>query len=343
MHSNPHHILVAHLTGLTETILALPALRALRHHFERSAITIVSSAAGAEVLRLAGCAETILAGGRISGGEWSDPRGLYRSAQVCRELRRGRFDLSIEFEPGLENGILQRFAQPASRLAQRPTLNRGFGALIERIAAGLLKQPPPLIHLAHRYLKLLEPLGVRPIEALPRLATDRAADQRVDRLLDRHRLAGGELLVGIHTGAGAPRWPRERFASIAARMIHNLNALVVVFAGPRERGSAKTLAAALPAKRAIAIESPKLSDLISWAARLSVLVAPLHGPAHVAAAAGTPVVAASISTGPSPQDLLGEPHLHIRGPSAETISEEAIYEAACRLIKTNRAERLRAR
>jgi ADP-heptose:LPS heptosyltransferase len=75
---------------------------------------------------------------------------------------------------------------------------------------------------------------------------------------------------------------------------------------------------------------------------LSVLVANHAGPAHVAAAVGTPVVAASTFAGPSAQDLLSKHHAHIRRQRAETIPEEEVYEAACRLLKTSRAEILRA-
>lgn len=89
---------------------------------------------------------------------------------------------------------------------------------------------------------------MRPIEAEPRIATSRESDERIERLLRKHNVEFGELLVGVHPGAGygKPRWPIERFASIAARIIHNFNARVLVFSGPNERGLAKRLAAMLP-------------------------------------------------------------------------------------------------
>jgi ADP-heptose:LPS heptosyltransferase len=194
-------------------------------------------------------------------------------------------------------------------------------------------------------LKKLEPLGVRPVEAEPRIATLRESDERIEKLLRKHGAAFGELLIGVHPGAGRgrPRWPIDRFASIAARLIHNFGARVLVFSGLGERGQAKRLAAMLPARRAIAIESPKITDFVSAAARLSLFVGNHSGPAHVAAAAGAPVVAVSTFVQPSPQDLLGARVEHIRAPHVTLISEEDVYEAACRLLKTNRAEFLRSR
>jgi ADP-heptose:LPS heptosyltransferase len=106
---------------------------------------------------------------------------------------------------------------------------------------------------------------------------------------------------------------------------------------------AKRLVATLPARRAIAVESPKIADFVSAAARLSLFIGDHSGPAHVAAAAGTPVVVASTFISPSPQDLLGPRVEHIRAPHVALISEEDVYEAACRLLKTSRAGFLRSR
>jgi heptosyltransferase III len=343
MLSDSQNILVTHIAGLTQTTLALPALRSLRSHLPHSRITIVSGAIAADMVQLAGCADEILPVARFKHAEFLDPRALYRSAKVWGELRRANYDLAVELYEGTESEIVLRLANPRSRL-NRP-MNKGLAVVIERVAKVLLRQPPELIHAAHQYLKLLEPLGVRPIESEPRLATDRASDESIDRLLRKHAVGMGELLVGIHPGSGVgrERWPRSRFASIASRMIHNFNARVIVLAGPAERGAARKLVAELPAKRAIAIESPKLTDFVSAVARLSLLVANHSGPAHVAAATGTPVVAVSTTAGPSPHDLLGEHHEHIRGSHVDLISEEDVYDAACRLLKMSRAAFLRSR
>jgi len=343
MLSDSQNILVTHIAGLTQTTLALPALRSLRSHLPHSRITIVSGSIAADLVKLAGCADEILPVARFRHAEFLDPRALYRSAKAWGELRRANYDLAVELYADTESEIILRLANPRSRL-NRP-MNNGLAVVIERVAQALLRQSPKLIHAAHHYLKLLEPLGVRPVESEPRLATDRASDESVDRLLRKHAVGMGELLVGIHPGSGVgrERWPRSRFASIASRMIHNFDARVIVIAGPAERGAARRLVAELPAKRAIAIESPKLTDFASAAARLSLLVANHSGPAHVAAATGTPVVAVSTTSGPSPHDLLSGHHEHIRGSHVDLISEEAVYDAACRLLKMSRAEFLRSR
>ncbi len=336
------HILIVHVAGLEQTTLALPALRSLRRHLPQSRITIVSSATAADLLRLAGCADEVLPITRFRGAEFLNPRKFYRATKSLGQLRGDYFDLIIEFKTGSESGIVQQFTHSRERLVGK---KKGIEAALDRLSRALTKSGATLRHDAHEYLKKLEPLGVRPVEAEPRIPTLRESDERIEKLLDKHQVALGEMLIGVHPGAGRgrPRWPIERFASVASRLIHNFGARALVFAGPAERGSAKRLATMLPSKRAIAIESPKIADFVSAAARLSLFIGNHSGPAHVAAAAGAPVIVASTMVEPSARDLLGDRVEHIRAPHVALISEEDVYEAACRLLKSSRAEFLRSR
>src|SRR5215468_10630476 len=103
------HILIVHIGGLAQTTLALPALRSLRQHLPQSRITIVSSSVGADLLRLAACADEILPVARLRDAEFLNPRKFYRAARSLRELRRERFDLAIEFKTGAESSLLMQF------------------------------------------------------------------------------------------------------------------------------------------------------------------------------------------------------------------------------------------
>jgi ADP-heptose:LPS heptosyltransferase len=347
MSEQPQHILVIHIAGLAQTTLALPALRSLRAHSPQSRITVVASASAADLIRLAGCADEVLTVGRFRHAELLNPTAFFRSTKAINELRHSNFDLAIEFKSNAEGTAVLSFAKPIEKLKPVKGVAKGLSGLLEQFTQ-TAAQKTPANHLAHLYLKKLEPIGVRPIESEPHLLTDAAADQRFEKLLHKHAVEYGELLIGIHPGAGLPqhRWPLERFISIGSRLIHNFNARLLVFAGPQERGLAKRIVAQLPAKRAIAIQSPKLPDLVSAFARLSLLVANHSGPAHVAAAAGSPVVVISTfvkHSSPMLTDVLSRRCEHIRASHIAMISEEAVYESACKLLKTNRAEFLRQR
>lgn len=338
--SAPRTILVLHLAGITRVLLALPALRALRQHFGEARIAVVTGSSCADLVEMAQCADEALPMGRFQGAELLGPRAFYRSLGSIGQLRRQHFDLAIDLTPNVESEFLMRLALPVSRMVERAATRGGLAPLMERFRRLLNPAPALTFHQSHQYLKMLEPLGVRPVEAEPRLTTDPVSDEKIEKLLRKHGAQAGELLIGVHPGADhlLGRWPVERFTSIASRLIHNFNARVLVFAGPSERGMAKKMTAALPAKRAIALESPSIRDFVSASARLSLLVANHAAPAHLAAAVRTPVLAASVSTGSTPWDVLGTNVVHVRAPHAELIAEDEIYEAACRLLKINRAE-----
>ena len=348
MASDPRNILVVHIAGLGQTVLALPALRALRQHLSEARITVAASTLGAEVIRLARCADEILPVGRLRGAEMLKPSSAYRSSKTLSEIKRGYYDLAIELNSNTEAGLLMQLAQPRARLnGKRNSLSHGLSIVIERATRKLVNHSwqPQLTHDAHAYLQKLEPLSVRPFEAEPRLTTDREADARLERLLAKHGIAFGELLIGLHPGAGKrkPRWEFEHFVNLGARLYHNFNARLLVFAGKQERGMARRLVRELPAKSAIALEATKLPDLASALARLSLFIANHSGPAHLAAAVGAPVIVISPHPVPTAQDILGKQQLHLRAPHLSLISEEAVYEAACQMLKSNRASVLSAR
>ncbi len=340
------NILVVHVAGLGQTILALPALRALRQHLPDARITIATSTSAADLIRLADCADEVLPVGRLRGAEVLAPRSAYRSSKTLGEIKRGYYDLAIELQRNTEAGVLLQLAQPRERLdRRRNTLSHGLSLVIERATQRLANLPAKLTHDAHAYLQRLEPLGVRPLEAEPRLSTDRDADARLERLLTKHGVQSGELLIGIHPGAGRkkPRWDFEHFVNLAARLHHNFNARLLVFAGRSERGLARRLVSELPGKSALAFESAKLLDVVSAMARLSLFAGNHSGPAHLAAAAGAPVVVISPHPEATAQDVLGTRQIHLRAPHISMITEEAVYHAACQLLQSNRASVLSTR
>src|SRR5262249_16070500 len=149
-----------------------------------------------------------------------NPRKFYRAAKSLKELRREHFDLAVEFKTSAESGLVMQFVHSRERLTGK---KRGIDAALDRLSQAISGSRDLSRHVAHDNLRRLEPVGVRPIEAEPRINTLRESDERIERLLVKHDVGFGELLIGVHPGAGEgrPRWPLDRFTSIATRMIHN--------------------------------------------------------------------------------------------------------------------------
>ncbi len=328
-------IFVSHVAGIGQTVLALPALRALRNTFPQSQITVASSYTALEVVRLSHCANEVFPIGRSS--EIIHPRASYQSLKSLRALRREHYDLTIELQRGAAGGIARFLAQLGSHKKHKK--------LLTQIREAVLRHSLSDKHAAQLYLEIIGELGAFPIDREPKLFTEQAADARIDARLGKSNLLAGGLFIGLHPGAGhnKPRWPLERFLVVAEKLIHLLNARVLVFAGPHERGLARAVVKQLPAKHALAFDSVPLNDVTSALARLSVLISNHSGLTHLAAAVGAPVVAVSPLAVSHANDLLSQNHLHIRKPLMDAITTDEVYEAACQLIQSSRAESLWAR
>ncbi len=328
-------IFVSHVAGIGQTVLALPALRALRAAFPQSQITVASSYTAIDVVRLSHCANEVFPVGRNS--EIINPRASYQSLKSLRTLHREHYDLTIELQRGTAGSVARFLAQLGSQKKHKK--------LLTQIREAILRHSLSDKHAAQLYLEIMGELGAFPIDREPRLFTERAADTRIDTRLEKSELLPGGLFVGLHPGAGRnkPCWPLERFLVVAEKLIHLLNARVLVFAGPHERGLARSVVKQLPAKHALAFDSAPLNDVTSALARLSVFISNHHGLTHLAAAVGTPVVALAPLSLSHANDLLSQNHLHLRKTMLDAITTDEVYEAAGQLIQSNRAEFLRAR
>jgi len=272
--SAPRRLLVVRAGALGDTLMVTPLLRALREKFPASEIDVLCSRLAVGILELA--------------------PGIAR-----------RFPLryrNLPYAISLEKHTLVR------ELRAR---DYDFAILLERVK---------------RYRFLLERAGVREIRSFRETPFDprahaivnnlRAAgfeeEGRLDMevfLSDDDRKRAAELLsdvpgprIGIHVGYG-PRgkkrnqserlkgWSSDNFTAVAAELLERGASLV--FTGTREdSGDVESILARLPsAGSAVSLAGrTSMRELAAVIQGLDVLVSVDSGPAHLAAATGTPLV-----------------------------------------------------
>lgn len=272
--SRLRRVLVRLPNWLGDTVMALPAVRALRRALP-----------GAHLTCLGPWAVPILEAepGIDRCGTW--PRGWRAQAALLRRLRAERIDLAVLFPGSFTAALAAWLAGARWRLGYRED---GRGALLTHALP-----PPGRIHQAAAYLALLEPLGVEAVPATPTLEILRARREEARRLLAEVGVAPGHRAVGIQLGAAfgpAKLWPPERLGAVAAAL--ERDGTPAVFLGtadarPLLDRAAKVLAGT--PRSLVGRDHPAL--LPALLAELAVLVAPDSGPAHLAAAVGVPVVA----------------------------------------------------
>jgi ADP-heptose:LPS heptosyltransferase len=158
-------------------------------------------------------------------------------------------------------------------------------------------------HSVENQWDLLTTLGIPPpdrtLDAVE-MAPDAAAVHSVASRLESAGLSPDAPLIVIHVSAGNPfrRWPTDRFADVAARLIAaNPSRVVVLTSGPSESGAADAVGiaarAALPeslASRVARCGEFDLAELRALVDRAALYIGGDSGPMHIAGTTGTPVV-----------------------------------------------------
>jgi heptosyltransferase I len=277
-------ILIVRLGSLGDIIHTLPAAAALREAWPEARLDWVVDARQREILELVPILDRrIVLRGR-------SPRDWLAAAVA---LRRGRYDVAIDFQGLLKSALLAR-ASGARRVVGFPL--RHLRERSARVFYSRTFRPGPG-HVIEKNLALVRGLGRREpgnwrTGELGKWFPLRVpGETRED--LHWHRLGFGadEPYALLNPGAAWPnkRWPPDRFAGLAARLRSRQALRSVVMWGPGEESLARAVAEASDGAAAIAPRT-NMADLVRLARGAAVLVSGDTGPLHVAAAVGTPIV-----------------------------------------------------
>jgi ADP-heptose:LPS heptosyltransferase len=319
--TDPRNILAIHFGQLGDVILGLPALDALRGRFPSARITALTGTPADQIARLAGLADRVVGVNRHALKDAPKHVAVRDIVRLALALRRERFDAVVDFHAFYETGLLARFSGAPLRVG--PTReNRSL-----RFAYTVTAPPEDRsAHLVERYLAIATAAGANARTREPRItpAPEDAAEaaRRIDALVPAARAAP---IVGLNPGAGyeARRWPGDRFAALG-RALASDGARVLVFAGPEERGLGERIATEI-GTRAAGAEGLTLGELAAVMRLCALVVSNDTGPAHIAAACGTPtLVLMPGNAGPSPFAVRGERN---RLVYAETVAAISVEEA----------------
>jgi lipopolysaccharide heptosyltransferase II len=232
--------------------------------------------------------------------------GILGAASLLRSRRHER---GILLTPSLSSAIV--FALGGVK-ARRGTATDGRRLLL---TDPLEPRSPTAQHRAALY-HLLVTGDVPDTPLVPRVRIDDALGERWRALAGTH--AAGAIGLFPGSNASSRRWPPERFAELARRLAAAGHA-VVVFGGPGEEALSRSVA------QEVALDLGGRTDLPLLAAGLAscrLVVTNDSGPMHLAAAAGTRVVAVWGAGEPRETGPLGDGHRLVR--------HEALPCIACR-------------
>ena len=268
-------ILVIRAGALGDTLMATPVLPALAQRYPGARIDVVASAAAAPLLHgHPAIAETFTLHRRNLPYLVSPEK-----RRLVAKLRRGAYDLAIVLE----------HAARYYELAERARIGRITG----------FRETPfdPALHSVANNLRAagFADWAARSWE-MPIALTDRDDRELPAAIRDAVR-----PLVGLHAGYGPGHrkreqeqrlrgWALENFAAVG-QWLAARGAALVLTGSPEDRSSVERLARMLPSDAVIDLAGRTgVRGLAALIRRLTVLVSVDAGPAHVAAALGTPLV-----------------------------------------------------
>jgi lipopolysaccharide heptosyltransferase I len=273
-------ILIVRLGAMGDIVHALPVAAALRDRFPDTRIDWVVDERHRALLELVPVVDRRIVLRTRSASL------RHRVMDLRRTLIRESYDIAIDVQGLLKSAVVARLSGARRVLGFTAPYLRERAA---RIFYTETHDPGATAHVIEKNLTLAASLGAD-VSGI-RVPLRVPASAALDAVLQRHGAAGNTPFVVLNPGAAWPnkRWPPDRFGAVAQwlRRAHGLRSVVTW--GPGD----ETMAAAVVAGSAGAAElapATSIADLVAIVREAALVVSGDTGPAHLAAAVGTPVV-----------------------------------------------------
>lgn len=261
-----------------DVIVATSFLRALRRRWPKARIRLIVGWRSAQVLPLIPFIDESLVLGK--------PGQVGANLSFLWKLLSEPCDLIVDLNSSYSktSTMITRAARSPRRLAFDKGPGRS-GAFNE-----VLPAPAEREHMWDRYGRLAAALDA-PYDQDPELRLPTADLDEADRLLGEMPPAGGgSFRVVIHPGnfdRFSFRWPEEKFAELADRLLDDARVKLFFMGGPGEHEKVAAIVAKL--KRPVPILPPaRLGVSGAMLKRMDLFVCNITGTTHLAAALGVP-------------------------------------------------------
>lgn len=283
--SDPATILVGLLCPIGDTLLATPALAALRQRFPSARIDALVYCANAGILD-----GNPHLNSRVIFDGASQSSVLARTVVAARRIRRSGYDLMVNLSPAASAvGML-------AGVARQTHLDiPGLWWLLGTRDAAYQQR-----HAVEHYLHAIAPLigsprpALHPDERYPRLYLTHQHRQMARTLLRREEFTPTRPLVAMHAGGdgfrGRKRWSPRRFAAVGAHLAETFGAQVLLLGGKDDIPLAAEVASRMPGGAHVLAGQTTLAQTAALIERATLFIGNDSCLLHMAAALGVPAV-----------------------------------------------------
>jgi lipopolysaccharide heptosyltransferase I len=305
-------ILFIKLSAIGDVVQTLPALEAIKKRHPDSEITWVVEEAAAGILEGHPLIDRLLVSRRRAWFRMlRDPlkavKGVRDIIRFVRALRSVCYDIAIDFQGLSKSGMLIGLAHAARKIGFDRTRELSYLFLNERLPPYDIEQ-----HALERYLDVARHLGANAPSSSCALPIEREVSA-VERKIEGMHLRGRPLVVVNPVARWKTKLWRERnFAELADRLVKEKKAMVIFTGSPEDRAVNERIIAMMSETAMNWAGETTLKELAALASLSALFITTDTGPMHLAAAAGSKVLALFGPTAPWRTGPYGPSHIVVR-------------------------------
>jgi heptosyltransferase-1 len=305
-------ILIIKLSAIGDVVQTLPALEAIKKKYPDSEINWVVEEAAAGILEGHPLIDHLLVSKRKKWilkliNPFTFMGGVIHIIRFVRELRDIHYDIAIDFQGLLKSGILIGLARADRKIGFTQSRELSFLFLNEKL-------PPYDVekHALERYLDVARYLGATdpsPACTLPIDQERKTIENRLEGVKQR-----GHMLIVMNPVARwtTKLWPEKNFAELADRLIQEKKDVIIFTGSSEDRPIIDRILSMMEEKAVNWAGDTTLKELAALASLSDIFITTDTGPMHIAAAAGTRVIALFGPTAPWRTGPYGPSHTVVR-------------------------------
>lgn len=307
--SRAKNILCVRLDGMGDVLMTTPALRALRESTAGRRLTLLTSRAG----RPAGLFAPVVNQVMVYEAPWMKSTAMRtdaaRDRSLITRLKAKQFDAAVIFTVYSQNPLPAAFL---CHLAGIPLRLAHCRENPYQLLTDWIPENEPqngVRHEVQRQLDLVQTIGCATQDKNLSLDIPLPIQRGIRQRLQRHDFDPKQPWVVIHPGAAAPsrRYPPENFARLAGSLTNEHGWQVIYTGSASERPLIEEIRAKSKAPSLSLAGRLGFGELAALIGLAPILISNNTGPAHIAAATGTPVIDLYALTNPQHQPW-GVPH-----------------------------------
>jgi 3-deoxy-D-manno-octulosonic-acid transferase/heptosyltransferase-1 len=296
------NILIVKLSAIGDVIHTLPALNAVRNFYPDANITWLVEEDAASLVQGHRALNRVIVSKRKRWLKALRSLSLLSTIKevygFIKELRDTRYDMILDFQALLKSGILIALARGQRKI--------GFGKGLEHMEHSYIflnERIPAVdmeIHALSRGMMMLHAIGIPTDEVEYKLPVFDPDRKKIGELMKQNGINGVKFLIAINPVAKweSKLWPNEKFAELADMLIDRYDMKIIFTGGIKDYPIIHRITSSMKGRAINFAGKTSLNELAALYEKAVLVISTDTGPMHLAAAAGTPVVALFGPTAP---------------------------------------------